>query len=243
MTTGVLYYSDCRPDPILLESCRRQLVRAAAGLPIVSVTLAPVSWPASANVQSIVLPLERGPRTMFLQILAGLEVLDTDVVFHCEHDVLYHPLHLQHRPSRTDVFCYNQNTWRVDAATGRALFYYCNQVSGLCANRELLFKHYRKRVAYVEAHGFDRNLGFEPGSNRRVRELIDPHGAESWMSSHPNVDIKTKYCLTPGRWSQDQFRNKNSCQGWTESDCVPGWGVTRGRFSEFLSELTASRVI
>ena len=231
-SNGLLYYSDCRGDQKILQTVRDQIQRAAPNLPLVSVTLQPLDFG-----RNIVLPLKRGPLTMFRQILAGLEALETEIVFFVEHDVIYHSSHFAFTPSRDDVFYFNQRTWRVDAETGRALFYYCNQVSGLCANRLLLLEHYRKRVACVEAHGFDRNIGFEPGSNRRVRQLIDPHGAEPWMSQYPNVDIKTRHCLTQGRWSQDQFRNKQSCRGWTESSEVPGWGETLGRFNEFLAGL------
>ena len=199
---------------------------------IVSATLQPLAF----GHQNVVLPLERGYLTMFRQILAGLEALDTDVAFLCEHDVLYHPSHFAFTPPKADRFYYNQNTWRVDAETGRALFYLCSQVSGLCAYRETLIDHYRKRIAHVEQYGFSRNLGFEPGTNRRAREL-DGRKAETWMSAQPNIDIKSKYCLTPGRWDRSQFRNQNSCLGWTESDSVPGWGVTKGRFREFLAEV------
>jgi hypothetical protein len=181
--------------------------------------------------------LERGYVTMFRQQLAALTALDTDVVFLTEHDVLYHPSHFDFTPPRRDTFYYNQNTWRVNPATGQALFYFCNQVSGLCADRQLLVEHYRRRVDYVLAHGFDRSIGFEPGGNGRSRELFGEVPVETWMSPTPNVDIKTEFCLTPGRWSQEKFRNKNTCQGWTEADEIPGWGRTKDRFAEFLAEL------
>lgn len=230
---GLIYYTDNRGYEGVLQTVRGQIARAAAGRPIVSATLQPVDLG-----RNIVLPLERGYLTMFKQILVGLEALETDIVFHVEHDVLYHPSHFDFVPSDHNTFYYNQNTWRIDATSGRALFYLCSQVSGLCAYRDILIDHYRKRVAHVEQYGFDRNLGFEPGTNRRARAL-DGRGAATWMSAQPNVDIKTDFCLTKGRWSQDQFRNKNSCLGWTESDRVPGWGVTQSRVEEFLADVRA----
>lgn len=236
-SVGLLYYSDNRGDERILKAVRHQILRAAPDLPIVYVTLEELSQPFTVSGRNIVLPLERGYLTMFRQILAGLEALDTDIVFHVEHDVLYDPSHFQFRPQRADTFYFNQRTWRVDAQTGRALFYRCSQVSGLCAYRELLLDHYRQRVAYVEAHGFDRNQGFEPGTSRRSRALFGGR-SETWMSAQPNVDIKTAFCLTPGRWRKDQFRNQNSCEGWTESDRVPGWpGVTLNRFDAWLADV------
>jgi hypothetical protein len=186
--------------------------------------------------RNLTLALERGVLTMFKQILAGLEACRADVVFLVEHDMLYHPSHFEFRPERKDAFYYNENTWKVDAADGKALHYICKQTSGLCARRELLVEHYKKRVERVAAEGYNRNMGFEPGCHRPPRG-VDDHPALSWMSAVPNIDIRHGANLTPSRWSQEQFRNKNSCRGWTEADAVPGWGKTRGRFEEFLAEI------
>jgi hypothetical protein len=147
-------------------------------------------------------------------------------VFFCEHDVLYHPSHFDFTPNGDDVFYYNENTWKVDANDGRALFYYCRQTSGLCAKRDLLLEHYRKRVAMVEENGFTRKMGFEPGTHRRSAR-VDDYKSEAWMSEYPNIDIRHGKNLTPSRWKQEQFRNKKNCRGWKEADEVPGWGKTK----------------
>lgn len=237
MTKGIIFYSDCRGDQLVLDAVRSQLSRAAGTIPIVSCTLAPIDLGAN-----IVLPLERGHLTMFRQMLTALEASAADVIFHAEHDVLYHPSHFDFWPTRDNVFYYNQHTWRLDRKTGRALFYYCNQVSGLCAHRELLIDHYRRLVAHVEAHGFDRALGFEPGTNKRQQAIGASDQVLPWMSTQPNVDIKTDYCLTKGRWSQDQFRNKATCTGWAEANEVPSWGRTLGRMDEFLADVLHGRI-
>ncbi|NOT28822.1 MAG: glycosyltransferase family 2 protein [Planctomycetes bacterium] len=225
---GVIFYSDCRADPTILRAAREQLKRAATGLGIVSATLAPVD--IGTNV---VMPLERGYLTLFKQILVALEVSCDDVIFFAEHDILYHPTHFAFTPARADTFYYNRNCWKVDSSTGRALHYLCDQGSGLCAYRSLLLEHYRKRVERVEREGFRRSIGFEPGSHRLPRG-IDDHAAESWMSPIPNIDIRHDGNLTRSRWSRDQFRNQQSCLGWTEADEIPGWGRTKGCFPEFL---------
>jgi predicted Zn-ribbon and HTH transcriptional regulator len=197
---------------------------------------------AVAGSKAVFNTLARGYLTMFRQQLAALEALDTDVAFMVEHDVLYTPAHFDFTPPRDDTFYYNQNTWRVHAETGQAVFYYCSQVSGLCASRHLLVDHYRKIVAHVEQHGFDRSLGFEPGGNRK-QQALDPHPVETWMSDGCNVDIKSGACLTKWRGSPDQFRNKDTCRGWTTSDLVPGWGITLGRFPDFLRDVGAGRLM
>jgi len=229
---GILYYSDCSAPVPVLEAVRKRLSDIAneRDMQIVSVTLEPVDLGLN-----VVLPLKRGIPTMFKQILIGLKVLDADVVFFCEHDVLYHPSHFAFTPSNEEILYYNENVWKVDASDGKAIFYYTKQTSGLCARRQLLLDHYRKRVDLVERDGFTRRMGFEPGSHGRT-ERVDDLKSETWMSEIPNVDIRHVHNLTPSRWKQDQFRNQRSCKGWKEADEIPGWGKTRDRFVEFLQD-------
>jgi glycosyltransferase involved in cell wall biosynthesis len=235
LTKGIVYYSDCRGDETILGAARAQLLKAVNGFEVVSATLAPVDF---GDIQVVFAHRERGHLTMFRQILAGLEMSDADVIFFAEHDVLYHPSHFDFTPPSDELVYYNANTWKVDAKTGRALHYLCCQTSGLCAYRELLLEHYRKRVAMVEEHGFTRKMGFEPGTHNRP-ERVDDLKFETWMSTAPNIDIRHEHNLTKSRWRQDQFRNPGSCVGWTEADGVPGWGKTKGRFSGFLEEVVS----
>jgi glycosyltransferase involved in cell wall biosynthesis len=230
-TRGVVHYTDSRVDGRIVSAVQRHIEQS--GLPIVSVALKPQRWPAA---RTIVLPGERGPLQMFRQILAGLEALDTDIAFLCEHDVLYAPDHFRFSPPDREHYFYNLNVWKVDAGTGRAVHYRTKQTSGLCADRQLLIEHYRQRIARVEAEGFSRRIGFEPGSH-----IVDPNASMTFRprnggAMQPNVDIRHTTNLTSSRWSPEQFRDKRHCQGWTEASEIPGWGVTKGRFWEWLAE-------
>ena len=176
---------------------------------------------------------------MAKQILAGLEAMDTDVVFFCEHDVMYHPTHFDFIPPTRDVYYYNLNVWKLNAETGHAITYITKQLSGLCAYRDILVEHYRERVRRIETEGFSRKMGFEPGSHTRA-ERVDDRTSDVWHSEFPNVDIRHDKNLTQNRWSQSEFRNPRSCQGWTESDRIPGWGKTEGRFDAWLDQVSSS---
>jgi len=227
-TKGVIYYTDNRLDERIAKAAQAQITASANGHEIVSVSLAPVDFG-----ENIVLDRERGPLTMFEQILAGLEASTADVVFFCEHDVLYHPSHFDFVPPRKDVFYYNTNVWKVRLTDGHAVRVDdCRQTSGLCAYRELLLEHYRKRVELVKANGFTRRMGFEPGTHNRA-ERVDDYKAEGWESECPNIDIRHGRNLTESRWRKDQFRNQRYTKGWAEADAVPGWG----RFEDVLNGL------
>ena len=43
--------------------------------------------------------------------------------------------------------------------------------------------------------------------------------------------------LTSNRWKKEQYRNQRYTKGWIEADEVPGWGVTKDRFGEFINDL------
>lgn len=224
---GIVYYSDNRLDPVIMAVCQRQMLRT--NLPIVSVSLAPLDFG-----HNIVLSAERGPLTLLRQTLVGLEASDTDIVFFCEHDVLYHPSHFDFTPPRSDTFYYNTNVWKVRWPDGHAVWTDdLQQTSGLCAYRDLLIDFYCQRIAQVECEGFNRH--YEPGSKQTVGSQL----VENWQSSYPNLDIRHHNTLTRSKWSPDEFRNQRYAKGWKEASAVPGWGVTEGRFMEVINGLSA----
>ena len=234
LVKGLVYYTDNRCEERITNIVRRQLENIANGWPIVSVSQYPIEFG-----DNIVMALPRGALTMFKQILAGLRAVEADVVFLVEHDVIYHPSHFDFWPPRADTFYYNENTYKVDAKTGQALFHYTKQTSGVCAYRNLLLEHYEKRVARVEKDGFTRRMGFEPGTHRTPRG-VDDYPAERYMSKFPNVDVRHGSNLTANRFSKDQYRSRRAIIGWKLCDDIPGWGHTKGRFDEFLYELSES---
>ena len=228
LTKGMIYYTDNNCEEKILSIAQRNINNIKNGNRLISVSLKPISFG-----ENIVLDLERGYLTMFKQILAGLEAIDSDIVFFIEHDVIYHPCHFEFVPPEKDVFYYNLNTWKVRNTDGQALFFYTKQTSQCCAYRELLLEHYRKRVERVEKEGFSRRMGFEPGCHH-LPNGVDDYNTGTWFSEFPNVDIRHGSNLTWSRFKPEQYRSKNSIRGWTLADEVPFWGKTKGCFDEFL---------
>ena len=219
---GVVYYTDNRIDEQLMLACQKQIVKGIKEKHVISVSLQPIEFGTNIHV-----PETRGTLTMFKQILAGLEASTADVIFLAEHDILYHPSHFDFIPPNKEAFYYNLNVWKVRIEDGHALKVDdCKQTSGLCAWRELLLEHYRKRVERVEKDGYKRNMGFEPGTHSPPVG-IDNYPAESWASKYPNIDIRHDKNLTANRWEKSEFRNQKYTMGWTEADEVTGWGSTK----------------
>ena len=229
---GLIYYSDNRHDPLIVSAVQKQIKKGYGDMDIVSVSLKPIDFG-----RNFVFNGERSKLTQAKEILMALENSTSDIIFFCETDVLYHPSHFQFTPTKKDVYYYNDNKWRVDFETGQALFYHCAQVSGLCCYRELALEHYRTRVARIEKEGkYDNRIGYEPGLHKFPRG-IDSYGYEIWDTEFPNIDIRHRNCYTANRWTQEEFRDKNTCLGWTMSDTVPYWGKVKPDFKKLLKEI------
>ena len=240
-TKGIIFYTDNQLKIKVAHAVQGQLkmISTTKGLPIVSASLKPMNFGSN-----VFLPLQRGYLTMFKQMLAALEHSTSDIVFFCEHDVLYHPSHFDFTPPSKDKFYYNENVWKLNAETGHAIHYDCQQVSGIAVYRETAIKHYQKRVAIVEEmakklpneedfNRFVRQMGFEPGTHNR-NERVDDLKSESWKSEFPNIDIRHGANLSATRWKKEQFRNQKYTKGWIETDDeIPGWGKTRDLITKF----------
>jgi hypothetical protein len=230
MTKGLVYYTDNTPEEKILLACQKQLERCMKEwkFPLYSISQKPIDFGIN-----IVMDLPRSAPSMFKQILIGLQECKTDIVFLIEHDVLYHPSHFEFTPEKTDHFYYNRNEWRVSSVTGKAVFYQHNDVSQLCARRNLLLDHYTRVVDLTEKGGFRFSYGFSPPKGL-PREKQNKHYG-TYMSRVPNLDIRHPNAFTRQRMNKSEFRSERSCRGWTESDSVPGWGKTLGRFDKFLA--------
>lgn len=243
----IIYYTDNRLNLKIAHKVQKNLLKME--IPIISVSLKPMTFG-----RNIHLPLERGYLTQAKQILAGLEASSADLIYFCEHDVLYHYTHFSYVPETKHGYFYNTNVWRVRAEDGHALW--CDnlqQLSGLVAYRKTLLEHYRKRVKKLEDYiennitwawaGTDyehkskitqeqfnryaRAMGFEPGTHGRP-ERVDDIPAFSFMSEYPNIDIRHDNNFTSSRWKKEQFRNKRYTEGWRESHIskLPGWDLS-----------------
>lgn len=209
-TKGMIYYTDGQLDEKIAKPVRDQLSQISQEdhIPIVTSSL---KRKADFGGKNIYFPsLKRGYATMFKQILGALENSSADIIFFCEHDVLYHPSHFDFVPEDKNIFYFNNNVWKVDYYTKKALKVdKCEQLSGMCCYKDLALTFIREKYKQITEDGFDGH--FEP---RGIRG--------SWMSEQPNVDIRHDTNFTPNRWSKDQFKNQDNTLGWTEGEC-PEW--------------------
>jgi predicted O-methyltransferase YrrM len=221
-TVGIIYYTDNELDENLMKACQKQLLKVSGGKKIVSVSLKPIDFG-----QNIVLPLSRERLTMFKQILTALLVIDTDIVFFSEHDVLYPPSHFDFIPPDRNVWYYNGNYWFLRLSDGHTLHYDATPLSGLCVYRDIAIKHYQERIAMVEKDGrYSHSMGYEPMVYQKI-QWENMYTYEIFKTASPVIDIKHGKNLTEARWTKDLFQRKPT--GWEEGtiDTIPGWDNVR----------------
>jgi len=234
ITKGIVYYTDHRCEERLLWIVREQIERSCNGMPIVSVSQSPLDFG-----KNVVINEKPGVITMFKQIVAGLEALDTDVAFLCEHDVIYHPTHFEFTPPADNTYYYNLNCWSVNLKDGRAVYYDSQRLSQICCDRKLLLECFKKKIEQIEEHGWHRKFGFEPGQHPPPRG-VDNYGFQTFRSREPNIDVKHGSNLTYFRDNLDQFRKKP--KNFQTADEVPFWGKTKKRFDRLLHNIKNCKI-
>jgi len=231
MKKGIVYYTHNECQEYILNACRDQIDRCLNGMPLVSVSLQPLDWH-----ENIVLQLKPCDLTMFEQQLAGLEAIDADVVFFCEHDVLYHPSHFDFDPPRDDIYYFNINVWAVDADTGQGIHYDgMRMTSGLVAYRDIHIEHYTNKVKWVAERGkmSRRKIGYEPGKPVSRKRLGD-YGRRHYRSEYPNVDIKHDFNITRKRFDLSDFNNRKHIEdSWVSDYEVPYWGSIKDYLNDY----------
>jgi hypothetical protein len=229
LSKGIVYYTDNNPDESILRACQESILNSMNGnnFPILSISQKPIDFGTN-----IALDLKRSILSMHKQILKGLEECETDIIFMVEHDLLYHSTHFDFTPTDPNRFYYDRSLWALCTQTGKAVFYHRDVPSMLCAYRDLLLEHYRRKVAYVENNGHRAKLGFSPPKGLPKEMRIGK--SKSYMAELPSIDIRHDKTLTRRRMHKSQFRSERSCRGWTEAYEIPGWGNTKDILNNYL---------
>lgn len=227
MDKGIIYYTDNRLDESIFLIVHDQIMKA--GLPITSCSHAALNFGYNAVICG-----ERSYLTMMKQIINCLMRSVTKFVFFCEHDVLYPKSHFEFTPSKDNVFYYNDNVWRWDYPTNVAISYdRLISLSSMCANREFVLEHYRKRMESVNKYGLNngrdpgwaRKWGYEPGTKKIKRGGFSDDDFETWQSEYPIVDIRHSNTFSPKKVSIESFKHKPIAWKETTIDRIPGWNL------------------
>jgi len=211
--TGIVFYTDNTVAPDLAAVVRRELLKAAEGRPLVSVSHTPVD--VGQNI--CVGPLVRSHLSMYRQMLIGAEALDTPILALAEHDCLYTPEHFWWEPPDDETFYYNVNHWFLQwdgTHRGEYSYYRRRVLSMLIVNRALFLRACREKVWMLE-HGWMIKKGVagacEPGALPAEEQMVRALPCEpgvcddrvEYLAALARFKDLGKEC---GRWHAEAFR-------------------------------------
>lgn len=112
-------------NPHFLAHTRAQLVRAADGMPIISVSQKPISFVSGVDHRNICVgDIGRSHLNIYRQLLIGAREATTPFVATAEDDILYSASHFRtHRPPPTR-FAYDLNRWGINTWVKPPMFGY-----------------------------------------------------------------------------------------------------------------------
>lgn len=223
---GIIYYTDNVPKDNFLKTFRTILKKSASGIPIVWVSQKPI--PEKPNV--VLCGIGRSYHSLCMQIVAGLKHIEADVIFFAEHDVIYHPSYYEFVPPKKDVFYYNINRWWLREKDGLASLKKAGSLSQLSAYKGIMEDFYIKRLSLYDEGTKLKRCKTEPGKFN-VPELSG-YKMERYESRLPNIDVRHDRNYT----GSDRFKGKRF--GYVHKDGIPGWGHTKGRYKEFIKEIS-----
>lgn len=180
--TIILY--TCNEIPLGFASkCYEQLLKAAQGLPIITVSHKPM--PVENN---IVVDLSRSHFNIYKQALIGAKAATTKYIALAEDDVLYSPEHFRYRPKNSFKFAYNLGAWSL-FTWGEPMFTHKGVVrrnlNSLICDRELFINAIEERFAKYP-DGASKELWAEPG--RYERQLgVEVWETEEFYTNPPNI--------------------------------------------------------
>ena len=140
----IIYYTANHISDYFMENTKKQLLKAAGDLPIISVSFKPIDFGTNICIGE----QERSSYMIYKQILAGAKAATTEYVAMAEDDVLYPKEYFDYRPAK-DVFAYDVNKWSIYSWDEHPFFMYKSRrtMTNLIVTREALIKTLEERYA------------------------------------------------------------------------------------------------
>lgn len=161
MNTTIIYYTDNTLEPSFEKRIQDELVKAAEGKRIISVSQKPIDFGDNICVGDI----GRSHHSLFYQTLVGAKACNTKYMALAEHDCMYTAEHFNWIPLTDDVFYYNINHWLVqwdNKLAGQYSYFRRKAMSQLICNVNLYIEAVKEKLKMLEA-GYDIRKG-QPGA-------------------------------------------------------------------------------
>ena len=172
MKKTIVYFTDSRLEEELDYAVRKQLLKAANGIPIISVTQKPVDF--GKNICVGFKP--RCYLSLYEQLLIGIKAAEDDsIIFTCEHDVFYNPAYFEFVPSHKQKIYFNKNRYYWKRNQEIFVFAHGNRALSQGVGYKAPFLKYAKEQVQKRKSGI---------------MCLNQGSFSTFTSRYPNVDIR-----------------------------------------------------
>lgn len=150
----ILYYTSNeleKKNPYFVENTKKQLIKAADGLPITIISQLPTMFgPNSTNI--VVGDIGRSHLNIYKQMLIGAKASKTKYVATAEDDIFYSWTHFHQELPKDRVFLYDMSKWSLFTWIRPAQYTYRDRqvINQVIVERDLLIETLEERFARVE---------------------------------------------------------------------------------------------
>lgn len=174
-------------NPYFLANTKKQLLKAAGDIPIISVSQKPIDLGKNICLGDI----GRSHLNIYRQILIGAKTAKTKYVAMAEDDILYSYAHFHEYVPKEDKFAYDMNKWSIFTWSNPPVFSLINRrvVNSLIAKKNMLVATLEERFAKfagVKDEDIPTKFWGDPG--RYDKELgVTIRETEEFQSTVPSV--------------------------------------------------------
>lgn len=225
----IIYITANKIDQTFAENVRRELVKAAGGLPIISVSKKPLNF----GTKNLCFPGEASVYNEYKETYLGVKEAKTKYIAIAEDDSLYTPAHFAHIP-QPDTFEFNIGCWGIFSWIKPPIYNlkYRHNHNELICERDLYIATMEERYAkYPDSKNYPRHFFGEPGRYERALGVKE-HKIGEFMTDPPIIRISHEGdCYG---WQAMGTRKK---MGPIKAYDVPYWG----KASELLERIYGTK--
>lgn len=223
---SIIFYTANQIGSYFAANVRKQLVKAAGELPIISVSQQPLDFGQNITMAG----MSPSHTNIYRQALIGAKQAQTQYIALAEDDVLYSSEHFKYRPS-PGKFAYNLGVWGIYTWKPTEFSWKGRRnLNSLICERELFIEAMEERFAqWPRDEEIDLGLWAEPGKYERqlgvtVRE------SETFWTNPPNIMFSHEKALS--------FRNLGIRKrvGELRATEIPIWGRVEDVMKYYRSE-------
>jgi len=180
---SIIFYTANKTSNYFFENVKKQLLKAAGEIPIISISQKPINLGKNICCGEI----GQSQINIYKQALLGAKKAKTKYIALCEDDVLYSAEHFNYIPKEW-TFAYDRNIWNLYTWTKPPVFSWKGRrnLNGLICEKDLFTEAMEERFVKYNEKNFPEHLFGEPSKYERQLK-VTVRDWEFYYSKEPSI--------------------------------------------------------